>query len=249
MLSGASDWLPWFQLLIFISIKLFTVLTWKVLLSLRLNLISANGFAVKAVLKNPANFLVCKQILPPRIPEQCYFLKPLSEHFFSIPFCLSSSFMGPIKCGIWEVTFKNCAVRCLIHRRLQWWAWECSLQSPYYKEHNCPSYLKSIKGPHQDRTSYHYFWLITGNVGDTKADPFLEDERLHCPPVLALRLPYDLPEPAFDCKADSFTRRDLLSLLTSLGVRLQHDLMALPSCPSFLPKTWTSTTPFSLLSG
>lgn len=50
ILSGASDWLTWFQLLIFISIKLFTVLTWKVLLlPLGLNLISSCGFPGKAL--------------------------------------------------------------------------------------------------------------------------------------------------------------------------------------------------------
>lgn len=131
MLSGASDWLAWFWLLIFISIKLFTVLTWKVLLLLRLNRISFYGFTVKAIFKNLTNVWVCKQSLLPKISERCYFPEPIPNTIVSPRFCPFSTFMGTIKCGTWKVTF-----RCQIPGIWQWQPLECSLQTSYCKCHN-----------------------------------------------------------------------------------------------------------------
>lgn len=138
MLSGASDWLTWFQLLIFISIKLFTVLTWNVLMPLGLNLISSDGFPVKAIfLKVPQTFWFTNKSYPQEfLDDEVIFLSPFPNAIYSLPFCLSSSIIGPIKCGTWEVTHKNSPIRCPMHRRLLWWTYKCSLQSSYCKKHN-----------------------------------------------------------------------------------------------------------------
>lgn len=167
MLPGASDWLTWFQLLIFISIKLFTVLTWKVLLPLGLNLISSDGFVVKAIFffLKPTKFLVCKQILPTRIPGQWCFLEPLSKHYFL------SLFVCPPPLGEGG--------------SLMWYL----RNDPQKPSHQMPNsqeatvvdmtYHRSVPRPHPPTNN---FWLIIQSVRSTKADPFLEDKRHICLP-------------------------------------------------------------------
>lgn len=86
---AASDGLLWFWLLIFISIKLFTVLSWKDLQLLGLHLSCSGGFTVNAILWVPFIFP-----LKTRPAHSSYFVESIwnncSVHTFSF-----FSFMRP----------------------------------------------------------------------------------------------------------------------------------------------------------
>lgn len=89
MLSGASDWLTWFQLLIFISIKLFTVLTWKVCCLWGLSLLVLTASQWKLFITTSTNFSFANMFYPQEFWDLIFFILWLfpnmayfSPHFF-----------------------------------------------------------------------------------------------------------------------------------------------------------------------
>lgn len=123
---AASEGLLWFWLLIFISIKLFTVLTWKELQLLGLHLSCSGGFTVNAILWIPFIFL-----LKTHPAHSSYFVEFIwnncSVHTFSF-----SSFMRPKLSITLTVILKTTLDTCLI--AILWWPQKWALQIPYYRE-------------------------------------------------------------------------------------------------------------------
>lgn len=122
---AASDGLLWFWLLIFISIKLFTVLSWKDLQLLGLHLSCSGGFTVNAILWVPFIFP-----LKTHPVHSSYFVESIwnncSVHTFSF-----LSFMRPKLSITLTVILKNSPDTCLI--AILWWPQECFLQISSYR--------------------------------------------------------------------------------------------------------------------